>query len=144
MLRPFAYGSTAHWRIHTFNYQGGLSLARRAGLPLDCSSPLRHPFATRPLRPNAAEWTKKTLRRHSSLFAMRWSAIRHSLPALQRRVTHRSPAPTIGRSTKSPFDRPNGYGLVPSTAEWRSAPLLYAVAFVSHSSSELEQFGNLD
>ena len=87
------------------------------GLTVAQEHHLHHPFGTRLLRPSASEWTKSILRRHSPVFAKRWSATGHSLPALRRRVARRSPAPANGRSTTLSFDRPNGYGPVPSVAE---------------------------
>ena len=119
-------------------------MRHRAGLPERQGRHLHLPFATRLLRLSAAEWMKRTLTRRASLFAKRCSATRHSLPALRRRAGRRSPAPTNDRSTYSPFDGPNVYRPAPSTAGWRSSPLLCAGAFVCRPSSESERFGNLD
>ena len=120
------------------------SLPHRVGSQQRQGRHLHHPFATKPLRLSAAEWMKRILRRHSSLFAKRWSATRRSLPVLRHRAVRRSPASTNDRPTHSPFDEPNVYRPAPSTVEWKSSPLLCAGAFGCRPSSELERFGNLD
>ena len=114
------------------------------GLTVAQEHHLHHPFGTRLLRPSASEWTKSILRRHSAVFAKRWSATGHSLPALRRRATRRSPAPTDDRPTQSPFVGPGGYRPSPSVAGWRFFPLLYAAAFSCRSSSESERFESPD
>src|ERR1700693_1983028 len=128
----------------TSSCQDRPSLPHRAGSRQRQGRPLHSPFATQPLRLSAAEWMKRILRRHAFLFAKRWSATGHSLPALRRRAVRRSPAPTDDRPTYSPFDGPKAYRPGPLTVEWRPSPPLCADAFVCRPSSELERFGNLD
>ena len=97
-------------------------LAAPGGFTAGLGRHLHHPFATKPLRLSAAEWVRRILRRQSSLFAKRWSATRYSLPALRRRAVRRSPTPTNGRPTHSPFDRPNVYRPALSTVEMEILP----------------------